>query len=102
MLIAQWRQRLRPPPKPVQASLPLLQKAPQFQPQQKIYLSRVTKETEEEYFGKESQRSRLRKAVMKGVSKMRLLPKVPYLSDVTIMKNFINNIQITVEYYLKD
>ena len=102
MLIAQWRQRLRPPTKPVQASLPLLQKAPKAQPQQKIYFSRVIKEMEEEYFGKESQRSRLRKAVMKGVSKMRLLPKVPYLSDVTIMKNFINNIQITVEYYLKD
>ena len=40
---------------------------------------------EEEYFGKESQRSRLKKAVMKGVSKMRLLLKVPDLSDVTIL-----------------
>ena len=87
MLIAQWRQRLRTPNKPVQTSLPLLQKAPKIQQQQKIHFSRVVKEMAEEYFGKESQRSGLRKAVMKEVSKMRLLPKVPYLSDVTIMKN---------------
>ena len=99
MLIAQWRQRLRPPPKPVQASLPLLQKAPKAQPQQKIYFYHVVKEMEEEYFGKENQRSRLRKAVMKGVSKMRLLLKVPYLCDVTIMKNYI---RVTVEYHLND
>ena len=72
MLIAQWRQRLRPPTKPVQASLPLLQKAPKAQPQQKIYFYHVVKEMEEEYFGKENQRSRLRKAVMKETRKQHL------------------------------